>query len=67
MKMNALKEKLRNEFNGFLALLKYWRDEASHGGPSSISDNEAFTSLALLLRFAKFVRDRWGELTGTEQ
>jgi hypothetical protein len=56
------REQLRREFQGFLALLKYWRDEASHGGASRIGDNEALTSLAFVLRFAAFVRDNWDEL-----
>ena len=43
-------------------LLKYWRDSASHGGSARVGDNEAYTSLVLLLRFAIFVRDRWEEL-----
>lgn len=53
---------LRREFSAFSALLKYWRDEASHGAAASISDNEAYTSLALLLRLAMFVHSRWDEL-----
>lgn len=56
------REQLKREFLGFLVLLKYWRDEASHGGPSRIGDNEALTSLAFVLRFASFVRDHWDEL-----
>jgi hypothetical protein len=54
---------LQGEYRGYISLLKYWRDEASHGKPSAITDNEAFTALALLLRFAAFVNDRWEELT----
>lgn len=54
---------IRREFNGFMVLLKYWRDQASHGAASQISDNEAYTSLILLLRFAHFSRDQWRELT----
>jgi hypothetical protein len=30
---------------------------------SGIKDNEAYTSLALLLRFAIFVNQNWAELT----
>ena len=46
-----------------LALLKYWREEASHGRPSGITDDEAYTSLALLLRLAKYVDEHWDLLT----
>jgi len=56
------REQLQREFRGFLALLKYWRDQASHGKATNITDNEAFTSLALLLRFAGWVNDNWSEL-----
>lgn len=54
---------LVNEFRGFMALLKYWRDSSAHGLASGIQENEAFTSLAVLLRFAQFGSDRWADLT----
>lgn len=55
-------EPLRQEFNNLSILLRYWRDEAAHGRPANIADNEAYTSLALLLRLAKFVEENWGRL-----
>ena len=58
------KEYVQREFRAYTALLKYWRDEASHGKASHISDNEAYTSLALLLRFTMFIHDNWSELVG---
>lgn len=63
MVIGKLKDSLRREFLGLTSLLKYWRDDAAHGKTSTISDNEAYTSLALLLRYASFVNDRWEELT----
>ena len=63
MVVGTLTEALRREFLGFTTLIKYWRDEAAHGKASQIGDNEAYTSLALLLRFAQFVNDHWSELT----
>lgn len=57
------RSQIQNEFRGFTILLKYWRDEAAHGHASGIADNEAYTSLALLLRFAHFVKDHWIEIT----
>lgn len=57
---------VREGYRSFSGLLKYWRDEAAHGTASSISDNEAYTSLALLLRHAMFVADNWRELTGQD-
>lgn len=54
---------VQDEFRADLNLLKYWRDAAAHGQKSGITESEAYTSLALLLRFAQFVNDRWDELT----
>lgn len=56
---------LQINFKGFTELIKYWRDEAAHGKVSNIGDNEAFTSLAMLLRFANYVNEYWDELTKT--
>jgi hypothetical protein len=56
------KDYLKREYRGYTSLVKYWRDESAHGKISGISDNEAYTSLALLLRFAHFVNDNWDEL-----
>lgn len=53
---------VQTEFRSSANLLKYWRDSAAHGRRSNITDNEAYTSLALLLRFAQFANDRWGDL-----
>jgi len=54
---------VQNKCRGYLSLLKYWRDMTAHGRASGITDCEAYTSLAFLLRFAQFVNDRWNELT----
>jgi len=54
---------IRREFDGFMVLLKHWRDQASHGIATKISDNEPYTSLVLLLRFGHFISDHWRELT----
>lgn len=56
-------EHTKREFKGLTELLKYWRDEAAHGTASNISDNEAYTSLAMLLRYAMFVDKNWESLT----
>jgi hypothetical protein len=58
--------RIKEEFKGLINLLKYWRDESSHGRASLISDNEAYTSLAILLRFAMFANDNYHALIGTE-
>ena len=57
---------IQDEFRANLNLLKYWRDVASHGRIAGIEENEAFTSLAILLRLARFVFDRWDDLTKTD-
>ncbi len=53
---------LQNEYRGYVSLLKYWRDAAAHGHASGVSENEAYTAIALLLRFAMYTSDHWGEL-----
>jgi len=58
-------ERIQREFRGLTSLLKYWRDVSAHGTVSDVSDNEAYTSIALLLRYAAFVQDNWEELTST--
>jgi len=54
--------RIQQDFTLFMSLLKYWRDEAAHGSLSSIDEEEAFTTLILLLRFARFADDRWDQL-----
>jgi hypothetical protein len=55
--------RIKQEFLNFTSLLKYWRDTAAHGARSTIGEEEAFTSLLLLLRFARFADDNWSVLT----
>jgi len=57
------KQSVQTEFRGYTGLLKYWRDESAHGRVSRISENEAYTSLAQILRFALYVKDNWEELS----
>ncbi|MBL9090220.1 MAG: hypothetical protein JNL96_03295 [Planctomycetaceae bacterium] len=63
--LDPLGKGLQNEFRGYVGLMKYWRDVSAHGMCTNIEDSEAFTSLAILLRFAQFATDRWNDLTGT--
>lgn len=53
------KKHLQDEYSQYHALLKYWRDEAGHGRPSKISEPEAFTALAMLLRFSMFLKNNF--------
>lgn len=55
---------IKNDFEICFGLLKYWRDEAAHGRQSNISENESYTSLALLMRCAQFAKDNYEMLTG---
>lgn len=57
---------IQDELRANLNLLKYWRDVASHGRIAQIEENEAFTSLAILLRLARFAFDRWDDLTSKD-
>jgi hypothetical protein len=59
------RKQLQDDYRAYSTLLKYWRDEASHGRASNIEDNEAYTSLALLLRLSMFINDNWDELVNT--
>jgi hypothetical protein len=45
---------VKREFQGFMVLITYWRNEAAHGGDTTIREVEAFTSLMLLLRLARY-------------
>jgi hypothetical protein len=49
----------------YTALLNEWRDVAAHGDAPNVGEEEAFTALMLLLRFARFAEDRWNDITGT--
>lgn len=57
--LGKMKDHIAREFRGYSSLLNYWRDNAAHGIARGIDDNEAFTSLAILLRFAQFTSDKW--------
>jgi hypothetical protein len=52
------------EYHRYVDLLKYWRDSSAHGRAVRISELEAWTSLLLLLRFARWADERWEGLTG---
>jgi hypothetical protein len=57
----------KTQFDGFLGLLKDWRDESSHGVAASISADEAATALDLLVRFAVYAERDWDRLTQRKQ
>jgi hypothetical protein len=53
---------VREEFGRYTGLLKHWRDDSAHGRAVRISEPEAYSALALLLRFALWAEGRWTEL-----
>jgi hypothetical protein len=59
-------ENLKREFRGLTELLKYWRDEAAHGKASGIGDYEAYTSLAVVLRYALFISSNWDQFIAVD-
>ena len=61
--LGKARQDVQDEYRGYTTLLKYWRDSAAHGRAQVIGEAEAYTALALLLRFAGFAQDRWNELT----
>ena len=63
MVIGKARQQLQTTFRGLTDVLKYWRDESAHGTESKISDLEAYTSLAVMLRFAQYANDHWAELT----
>lgn len=56
-------DRLQKAYKTYGDLLKYWRDDAAHGVVSVINEEEAFTSMILLLRFAQFAETNWEILT----
>ena len=61
--LSRVSERLARTFRNLTDLLKYWRDDASHGMASEISEFEAYEALAQLLRYAHFASDHYAELT----
>lgn len=66
MIISQQKGNIKNDFEICFSLLKYWRDESAHWRKSNISENEAYTSLALLMRCAQFAKDNYQLLTGKQ-
>lgn len=53
----------RRQFEAAMHVLGYWRDDASHGAYTTITEVEAHAALSELLRLAQFSSDHWDELT----
>lgn len=50
----------------YTSLLNDWRDIAAHGDVPDVGEEEAFTALLLLLRYAKFAEERWEVIVGND-
>ena len=55
-------QKIKDEFKGYNSLLSYWRDESAHGKASTITETQAFTATAMLLRLAIFIDETWEKI-----
>jgi hypothetical protein len=51
------------QFQAALHVLHFWRDDASHGVQTTISEVEAHAALSELIRLAQFASDNWDSLT----
>ena len=54
---------VQRQFEAALHILHYWRDDASHGQQTTITEVEAHSAISELLRLAQFTSDQWNELT----
>ncbi|MBD2442396.1 MULTISPECIES: hypothetical protein [Dolichospermum] len=57
---------IKADFRKYSELLKYWRDDAAHGASLNIGEEEAFTSLILLLRFIQYAEKHFSVLTSSQ-
>ncbi len=63
--LRGVPDRLAGSFRSSTDLLKYWRDDASHGVISDISEFEAYEAISRLLRFAHFITDNSAEFTSS--
>ena len=61
--VQGLDAQWRRQMDHFMFLLSYWRDASSHGAATNITEEESFTSWALLIQFAHVSFDNWVLLT----
>jgi hypothetical protein len=60
--LGQVEEPIAGRFRTFMDLLKYWRDDSSHGIATTIGDIEAYDALSRLLRLSHFSSDHWAVL-----
>jgi hypothetical protein len=63
--LTRLPDSAKAQARAGLDLLKYWRDDASHGDATGLSEGDAYISLLVLIRFSGFVHDHWSTLTAS--
>ncbi len=61
------KDWVKENWRGYMDLLKHWRDDSAHGKAIPIGHDEAYLSLTHLLRFAQWVTKNWELLTEPKQ
>jgi hypothetical protein len=62
MVLDGVRASVQQHLENALLVLHYWRDSASHGVSSSITEIEAHASLMQLLRLAQFADKNWDPL-----
>jgi hypothetical protein len=63
MVVHGVRPSLQQHLENALLVLQYWRDNASHGLATSITEIEAHASIMQLLRLAQFADKNWDSLT----
>ncbi|TSC59601.1 MAG: hypothetical protein LiPW15_621 [Parcubacteria group bacterium LiPW_15] len=63
--LQGVPDHLARTFRSSTDLLKYWRDDASHGAASVITEFEAYEAISRLLRFVLFAVGHLPEFTGS--
>jgi len=61
--LKDVSDALRTHADAQLSLLKYWRDDSSHGQASPISEVDAHIALLTLIRMAALFDDSWADFT----
>jgi hypothetical protein len=56
-------QSIARQFQAALHILHYWRDDASHGVHTTISEVEAHAALSELIRLGQFASDNWDALS----
>jgi hypothetical protein len=60
--LEGVRASLQQQLEDALFVLHYWRDNASHGVATEITEIQAHASLMQLLRLAQFADKNWGSL-----